>query len=79
MPGGSGSVMPMPVSATAPELLTRTVTVDLPPDDTVPGLKLLVAVIDEVKLILALAETGSKPRVSPLPSVSVPAALTVLL
>lgn len=78
MPAGSGSVTPSWVSATAPELDTRTVTVALPPEATWTGLNDLLALRAEAKVMEALPATGSTARVVPLASVSVPPAATVL-
>lgn len=78
IPAGKVSVTCTFANALAPEFASRIVTVDLPPDETLDGEKLLVA--DRIELYtidaLALAVTGC---VVPLAYVSVPAALAELL
>ena len=68
MPAGRGSVRLRPVIGIAPELLSRTVTVDCPPEEMLVGRKLFVADREEVKVMLRVFElTGPTGSVVPSP------------
>ncbi len=79
MPVGNGSVRLIPVNAISPPFDRRTITVDIPPDETLLGVNVLVAEREDVYVMRCVLELiGPIAFGVPLPKVCVPAIVAVL-